>query len=218
MIRIHRLYSTFLPSDRDRMEQVKTIFRQSFPGVADYADKIADQLEHPFAAQFLSSRGRVAVLDIDYHHGNGTQDIFYRRGDVLTVSLHGHPNIAYPYFSGFADETGEEGGKGFNLNLPLAEHTDGDGYLKALDRALAALRRYKPSCLIVSLGFDTLKGDPTGSFTLSTRTMTEIGRNIAKLGLPMLFVQEGGYNLRNLRSGVVRLFDGVAQGVASSHP
>jgi len=155
------------------------------------------------AAQFLSSRGRVAVLDIDHHHGNGTQDIFYHRNDVLTVSLHGHPNVAYPYFSGFADEKGEEDGKGFNLNLPLAENTDDDGYLKALERALSAIRRHKPSCLVVSLGFDILKGDPTGSFTLSVRTMTEIGRRIAALGLPMLFVQEGGYNLRNLRRGVV---------------
>jgi len=170
------------------------------------------------AAQYLSSRGRVAVLDIDYHHGNGTQDIFYRRADVLTVSLHGHPNIAYPYFSGFADETGEAEGKGFNLNLPLAEHTDDAGYLKALERAVAVIRRYRPSCLVVSIGFDILKGDPTGSFTLSTRTMTEIGRRIAELGLPMLFVQEGGYNLRNLRSGVARLFQGVARGVAASYP
>ena len=170
------------------------------------------------AAHHLSTRGRVAVLDIDYHHGNGTQDIFYRRNDVFTVSLHGHPNIAYPYFSGFADETGEEDGKGFNLNLPLAEHTGDVAYLEALERALAAVRRYGPSCLVVSLGFDILKGDPTGSFTLSTRTMTEIGRSIAGLGLPMLFVQEGGYNLRNLRSGVVRFFDGVAQGIAASHP
>jgi acetoin utilization deacetylase AcuC-like enzyme len=169
------------------------------------------------AAQYLSSRGRVAVLDIDYHHGNGTQDIFYRRADVLTVSLHGHPNIAYPYFSGFADETGEAEGKGFNLNLPLAEHTDDAGYLKALERAAAVIRRYRPSCLVVSIGFDILKGDPTGSFTLSTRTMTEIGRRIAELGLPMLFVQEGGYNLRNLRSGVARLFQGVARGVAASY-
>ena len=170
------------------------------------------------AAQFLSARGRVAILDIDYHHGNGTQDIFYRRNDVLTVSLHGHPNIAYPYFSGFADETGEAEGAGCNLNLPLPEHTGDDGYLAALERALAAVRRHRPACLVVSLGFDILKGDPTGSFTLSTRTLTAIGRRIAELGVPMLFVQEGGYSLRNLRSGVVRFFDGVAQGVAARHP
>ena len=165
------------------------------------------------AAQHLSAKGRVAVLDIDYHHGNGTQDIFYQRADVLTVSIHGHPNFAYPYFSGFADETGEGEGEGYNLNLPLGEHTDSDGYLVALARALKAIARYHPSCLVVSLGFDTLKGDPTGSFTLRTRTMTEIGRRIAELGLPLLFVQEGGYNLRNLRSGSVRLFEGVTQGV-----
>jgi acetoin utilization deacetylase AcuC-like enzyme len=170
------------------------------------------------AAQYLSARGRVAILDIDYHHGNGTQDIFYRRADVLTVSLHGHPNIAYPYFSGFADESGEGDGMGLNLNLPLPERTDDAGYLKALDRALAAIRRFAPSCLVVSLGFDVLKGDPTGSFTLSTRTMGVIGRRMAELGLPMLFVQEGGYNLRNLRRGAVRLFEGVTEGVAGSFP
>ncbi|MBN1557427.1 MAG: histone deacetylase family protein [Lentisphaerae bacterium] len=169
------------------------------------------------AAQQLSARGRTAVLDIDYHHGNGTQDIFYRRADVLTVSLHGHPNIAYPYFSGFADETGEADGTGFNLNLPLAEHTGDLAYLKALDRALAAIRRFQPVYLVVSLGFDILKGDPTGSFTLRLPAMTEIGRRIAALGRPMLFVQEGGYNLRHLRSGVVRFFEGVARGAAEGH-
>jgi len=166
------------------------------------------------AAHHLSRKGRVAVLDIDYHHGNGTQDIFYKRADVLTVSIHGHPNFAYPYFSGFADEVGEAEGKGYNLNIPLGELTDDTGYLVALDRALKVISRYKPSCLIVSLGFDILKGDPTGSFPIRTRTMTEIGLRIAALGLPMLFVQEGGYNLRNLKAGSVKLFSGVSDGVA----
>lgn len=170
------------------------------------------------AAQYLSQRNRVAVLDIDYHHGNGTQDIFYRRCDVLTISIHGHPNIAYPYFSGFADETGEEAGKGFNLNLPLPEQADAGAYCRALSRAAAAISRFRPSCLIVSVGFDILKGDPTGSFPLSTRTLFDIGRSIAELGLPMLFVQEGGYNLRNLRSGAARFFEGVTEGMSGCRP
>ncbi len=161
-------------------------------------------------AQRLCGQGRVAVLDIDFHHGNGTQDIFYERDDVLTVSIHGHPNYAYPYFSGFADERGAGKGTGFNLNLPLPETADAAAYLAAFDRAVRAVRRFDPVCLVVSLGFDTMRGDPTGAFGLRAGDMEEIGRRLAALGLPLCFVQEGGYNLRNLRAGAPALFRGVA--------
>ena len=113
-------------------------------------------------AQYLSRYGKIAVLDIDYHHGNGAQDIFYERSDVLTISLHGHPRFAYPYFSGFADEVGEGEGKGYNLNIPLAEKLNGEQYREALQKALKRIQRFHPCFLIVSLGLDPAKADPTG--------------------------------------------------------
>jgi acetoin utilization deacetylase AcuC-like enzyme len=112
------------------------------------------------AAQYLCAHGKVAILDIDYHHGNGQQDIFYRRSDVLTVSSHGHPRFAYPYFSGFEDERGEGEGEGFNLNLPLAETADGPRYREALARALKRIQQFVPQFLVVALGLDTAKGIP----------------------------------------------------------
>ena len=118
------------------------------------------------AAEFLSRHGSVAMLDIDYHHGNGQQEIFYARSDVLTVSLHGDPSFAYPYFSGFADERGEGEGAGFNVNLPLPEKLDGKGYLKHLAGALALLGDFGPRFLVVCLGLDTARGDPTGTWSL----------------------------------------------------
>ena len=165
------------------------------------------------AAQRLSGHGSVAVLDLDYHHGNGTQDIFYRRRDVLFCSLHGHPNFAYPYFSGFKDETGEGDGKGFNLNFPLPEDTDEARYLRALDEALQRIARFRPAYLVLSTGFDILRGDPTGTFSLIPSSMEKIGQRVAALGLPLLVVQEGGYNLRNLKRGLPCLFRGIARAV-----
>ncbi len=161
------------------------------------------------AAHLLSRRGRVALLDIDYHHGNGAQDIFYRRSDVLTVSIHGHPNIAYPYFSGFADERGDREGMGYNRNYPLREGTDDAGYLEALDHALADVRRFKPDWFIVSLGFDVMRGDPTGTFAVSARGMRQIGERVGRVRIPTLVVQEGGYSRWNLRRGARAFFNGL---------
>jgi len=107
------------------------------------------------AANLLAPMGKVALLDIDYHHGNGTQDIFYERDDVLTVSIHGHPRFAYPYFSGFRDETGAGRGLGANVNLPLPEEVDGEAHRQALEKALEAVVRFRPTFLVVSLGLDT---------------------------------------------------------------
>ncbi|MBN1868440.1 histone deacetylase family protein [Candidatus Sumerlaeota bacterium] len=165
-------------------------------------------------ANRLSREGRVAVLDIDYHHGNGTQDIFFARDDVLTISIHGHPNIAYPYFSGFADEVGEGPGKGFNRNLPLPELADEKAYLEAVEKAAALIERFRPAFLVASLGLDTIKGDPTGSFVLTPATIRQVGRRLGALNLPLLVVQEGGYSLRNLRRGAPAFFLGVAQGLS----
>ncbi|MCA8928213.1 MAG: histone deacetylase family protein, partial [Alphaproteobacteria bacterium] len=116
------------------------------------------------AANYLAQYGRVAMLDIDYHHGNGQQDIFYERADVLTVSIHGDPSFAYPYFSGFRNETGRNAGAGFNLNLPLPETLTPDAYREALATALRRVARHEPAYLVLCLGFDTGQGDPTGTW------------------------------------------------------
>jgi acetoin utilization deacetylase AcuC-like enzyme len=161
------------------------------------------------AAHYLGAFGRVAILDLDYHHGNGQQDIFYRRSDVLTVSIHGDPGFAYPYFSGFRDERGEGEGEGFNLNLPLPEEVDGERYRKALSTALQRVVDFKPVFLIVSIGFDTAKGDPTGTWSLTGRDFEANGRLLGALGLPMLVVQEGGYRSRTLGVNARRFFEGI---------
>ncbi len=158
------------------------------------------------AANYLAASGKVALLDIDYHHGNGAQDIFYSRDDVLTLSIHGHPRHAYPNFSGYSDERGEGLGLGFNRNWPLQAPVDDARYLKVLDGVLPVLRRFHPHYLVVSLGFDIMKGDPTGSFDITTDGMKQIAARIAGLGLPTLIVQEGGYAVRNLRIGAQRFF------------
>ncbi len=165
------------------------------------------------AAHYLSAQGRVAVLDLDYHHGNGTQDIFYERADVLTISIHGQPRIAYPYFGGYAKERGQGAGEGYNLNLPLPEQADGDAYRRALARALRRVARFQPRFLVVALGFDTQKHDPTGSWSLLARDFEANGRAIGALGLPTLLVQEGGYYLRTLGTHARHFFLGLWAGV-----
>jgi acetoin utilization deacetylase AcuC-like enzyme/GNAT superfamily N-acetyltransferase len=161
------------------------------------------------AAHYLSGNGKVAILDIDYHHGNGQQDIFYRRSDVLTISIHGHPSFAYPYFSGFEDELGEGEGEGFNWNMPLPETVDGKRYRKALGRAIGRIKEFNPQFLIVALGLDTAKGDPTGTWQLTTKDFEHNGRLLAELELPTLVVQEGGYKNRTLGTNVHRFFKGL---------
>jgi len=160
------------------------------------------------AAQMLAAFGPVAILDIDYHHGNGQQVIFYRRSDVLTVSLHGHPRFAYPYFSGFEDETGEGEGLGFNVNVPLPEQLDGEHYRESLEKALKRIKRFNPSTLVVCLGLDTARGDPTGTWGLMAKDFEKVGRMIGQLGLPTLLVQEGGYRTRAIGVNARHFFVG----------
>lgn len=166
------------------------------------------------AANFLSAHGRIAILDVDYHHGNGQQYIFYDRNDILTVSIHGHPNFAYPYFSGFEDERGTGAGEGFNLNLPLPEAVDGPQYRVALERALGEIRSFQPLILVVALGLDPAKGDPTGTWQLTARDFEENGRMIGALRLPTLVVQEGGYRTRTLGVNARHFFEGFLAGAA----
>jgi len=136
---------------------------------------------------------RVAVLDVDYHHGNGTQQIFYERDDVAFVSLHGDPERAYPYHTGFAEETGTGRGRGSTTNVPLPARLDDDGYLSALDRALSAVAAATPAVLVVSLGLDTYGGDPICDLDLTTGGFERCGAAVAELGIPLVVVQEGGY-------------------------
>jgi acetoin utilization deacetylase AcuC-like enzyme len=170
------------------------------------------------AAHHLSKQGKVALLDIDYHHGNGAQDIFYRRRDVYTISIHGHPRYSYPYFSGFEDEKGEGEGKGYNLNLPLPENIDGERYRKELAVALDKIRKFAPQFLVLALGLDTAKGDPTGSFQLMAKDFRENGRLIGGLGLPVLVVQEGGYKTQTLGINARHFFEGLWQGMNGNEP
>jgi acetoin utilization deacetylase AcuC-like enzyme len=160
------------------------------------------------AANFLSRYGRVAMLDLDYHHGNGQQDIFYDRKDVLTISIHGHPSFAYPYFCGFAEEKGEGEGFGFNINYPMKEQLNGDEYLGVLEKALVRIRRFKPSYLILLLGLDTAKGDPTGTWSLNSKDFYRNGQLTGLLKIPTLVVQEGGYRNRVLGINARQFFQG----------
>ena len=159
----------------------------------------------------LAEYGRVAILDIDYHHGNGQQVIFYRRSDVLTVSLHGHPSFAYPYFSGFEDEKGEGEGTGFNHNLPLAENLTAAEYLAALHKAVKKINRFKPDYLVICLGLDTAKGDPTGTWPLTAEDFDRVGATIGSMTVPTLLIQEGGYRTRSIGINARHFFSALWQ-------
>jgi acetoin utilization deacetylase AcuC-like enzyme len=147
------------------------------------------------AAQYLRDSGleRVAVLDVDYHHGNGTQAIFYERSDVFFTSIHGDPRTEYPFFLGHADERGQGVGLGFNLNLPLSRGSDYARWSEALELALEAIAGYGAQALVVSLGVDTFAGDPISGFALQSQDYLRMGERIARAGLPTVLVFEGGY-------------------------
>jgi len=160
------------------------------------------------AANYLSKYGRVAILDMDYHHGNGQQQIFYERNDVLTVSIHGHPSFAYPYFSGFKDEKGINSGYGYNHNFPLKQVLNGEEYRETLDKAVNIVRKFNPEFLIIAFGLDTAKGDPTGTWLLTARDFYLNGGIVAGLKKPTLIVQEGGYRNRFLGINARSFFRG----------
>jgi len=164
------------------------------------------------AAQHAIEEGvdRVAILDVDYHHGNGTQQIFYDRGDVLFVSLHADPDRAYPYFTGFRDETGTGRGLGANRNIPLSAGTDDDAFLGHLRGALDAVAGFNPSLLLVSLGFDTYRLDPIGDLAVTTDGFRRVGTCIRSVGRPTVLVQEGGYHLPDLGANALAWLQGAA--------
>jgi acetoin utilization deacetylase AcuC-like enzyme len=157
------------------------------------------------AAHWLSSSGKVAVLDIDYHCGNGTQDIFYERADVLTISIHADPHVEYPYYAGYASETGSGAGAGFHKNFPLERDTDDARYLSALEEALSLIRKFAPRYLVVSAGMDIYADDPLGTIKVTTPGIGEIGRRISALELPTVIIMEGGYNNDALGRNIVTL-------------
>ncbi|MCX7753676.1 MAG: histone deacetylase family protein [Anaerolineales bacterium] len=146
------------------------------------------------AAHWLTQFGNVALLDVDYHAANGTQDIFYERADVLTLSIHADPAEEYPYYWGYADETGAGEGKGYHQNFPLPFGVDDTTYLKTLERALERIATYRPAFLVLSAGMDIYGQDPLGRIRVTTAGIAEIGRQIAALALPAVVVLEGGYH------------------------
>ena len=170
-------------------------------------------------AESVLARGaeRVAILDVDFHHGNGTQQIFWERGDVLYVSLHGDPRGIYPFYSGYATERGAGDGEGMTLNLPLAPGTSGDAYLAALGEGLDAIRAFDADApLVVSLGFDTYHADPICNLALRTADYGRIGAAIAALGMPVVALQEGGYAIEALGANAVK-FLGALGGTSGGH-
>jgi len=161
------------------------------------------------AAQKLLPLGGVGILDLDYHHGHGTQDIFYRRSDVSYASLHADPAVEYPYRWGFAREKGEGPGEGFNLNLPLAPDCGEELYLEALEQGLEFLKSKEIKSLAVSLGFDTHQKDPYRGMGLRTKIYKEIAKRMNMLGLPVVFIFEGGYALEVLGESWAAVIEGI---------
>ena len=162
------------------------------------------------ATQRLRDDGaaRVAILDVDYHHGNGTQEIFYERADVLYASIHADPSSDFPYFLGYADETGAGAGDGFNRNFPLSRGADWTVWSAALEVACGAISAYRPDAVVVSLGVDTFRKDPISHFCLESADFRRIGERIARLELPTLFLMEGGYAVEEIGSNVVNVLAG----------
>jgi len=177
---------------------------RDYLGGYSYLSNAAIAAEHAIA----SGKKRVAILDVDYHHGNGTQDVFYERSGVLYISIHADPVMDYPYFWGHSDETGSGAGEGVNLNLPLPRGTDWRVYQPALIQALDRIDKHDADLLIVSYGADTYEGDPISYFKLKTSDYASMARRIASLGLPTLVVMEGGYAVDALGANVAEFLSG----------
>ncbi|MEC9266002.1 MAG: histone deacetylase family protein [Pseudomonadota bacterium] len=164
------------------------------------------------AAELLTRMERVAILDVDLHHGNGTQGVFYDRADVLTVSIHADPVRFYPFFWGHADERGTGLGLGYNLNLPIPRGTADAEYMPVLDQALFRIEAFAPDAIVVALGLDGYEGDPFGGLSISTDGFAKIGAKVATLGKPTVLVQEGGYLCDELGLNLESFLDGYTNG------
>lgn len=161
-------------------------------------------------AQAFRDQGyeRVAVLDVDFHHGNGTQAIFYHRSDVLTISLHGDPDLVFPHFLGFDDEIGEGEGEGFNLNIPYPPNTPYSVWSQGLETACERIAQFQPEALVVALGVDTFEEDPISFFKLTSADYLSLGQRIEKMGLPTVFTMEGGYDVDAIGVNAVNVMQG----------
>ncbi|MCB5175390.1 histone deacetylase family protein [Microvirga lenta] len=180
---------------------------------ADQANGFCYLNNSAIAAQHLRSRfGRVAVLDVDAHHGDGTQEIFYRRADVLTVSIHVDPNSYYPFFTGYAHERGHGEGEGFNLNIPLQPKSRDDAMFQAVERGLETVQAFGAEALVVALGYDSHREDPIGLLDVSTAAFRGIGARIRSIGLPTVVVQEGGYQVSVIGDCLGQFLDGLLAG------
>ncbi|MEQ9318759.1 MAG: histone deacetylase family protein [Polyangiaceae bacterium] len=168
------------------------------------------------AAKHLAAEGaRVCILDIDVHHGNGSQSLFWNDPQVLTISLHGDPTHFFPFFTGFASETGGPAARDCNVNVPLEEKTDGQAYEAALDRwVFPRMKAFAPDYVVVAAGVDTYERDPMGDFTLTTDDLHRIGERIGALGHPMAVVQEGGYYTKHIGRNVTAILAGLGEGYA----
>jgi acetoin utilization deacetylase AcuC-like enzyme len=201
---------------RDGMSWVYALSRP--PGhhaFADMAGGFCYVNNSGVAAQLLRSKyDRVAILDVDVHHGNGTQGMFYKRADILTVSIHADPVRFYPFFWGHADERGEGAGLGYNYNLPLPRGTDDDAYMPALETAFRRIEAFAPGALVVALGLDAFKDDPQGGFAITTGGFERIGEAIGRLSLPTVLVQEGGYLCDGLGPNLTSFLQGFGAGHA----
>lgn len=165
------------------------------------------------AAQVLRKQhAKVVVLDPDMHHGQGVQDIFYERDDVLYISIHGDPTNFYPGVAGFEDETGEGAGKGYNLNLPMPHGSSEAVFFQQLDRAVAAIKDFGADALVFAIGFDIYKGDPQSMIDFSAEGFGRMGQIIKALNLPTVVVQEGGYDIETLNDNAQRFFNGFLKG------
>ena len=163
------------------------------------------------ADQLHQALGRGVILDIDYHHGNGTQEIFWNEPEVLFISIHADPAHEYPFFSGFADERGGDDAVGSNLNIPLLKGCNDQAYLRAIEQALASTRNFQPNWLVLSAGFDTSYADPSTFFELSDDIFCEMGKKIKGLNLPVVIVHEGGYAVEKNGSLAVKLLAGITK-------
>lgn len=164
------------------------------------------------ASRLRKTHDRVAILDIDVHHGNGTQEIFYGRDDVLTVSIHAHPDEYYPFFTGRSDEAGTGDGEGFNLNIPLARSTSDAGWLEALDQAISRVNAFAPGALVLSLGLDAHENDPLEGMKVTWDGFRRAGARIAQAGYPTAMIQEGGYLSEDLTQSLIAFLEGFCQG------
>lgn len=164
----------------------------------------------PSAAHHLSKNAKVAILDVDFHHGNGTQHIFYHRSDILTISIHADPAWKFPYYSGYKNERGIDKGKGFNVNYPLGAGVTNSQYQLTLENSLCKIQNFHPRYLIISLGLDTHKADPIGGFKLTTKYYTLMAKTIKRLNLPTVIIQEGDYNTKLLGKNVVAFLTGYS--------